>query len=151
MVTIAQRIEQLRTERNLTRPALAAALGLPRTTIEKFETGRITPSQAQQDKLAQYFGVTLAVLQGKDDNMSAWMEGAYMDEPTTTASAPVSRPKKAVQHTADSGNGSMMDALLASSKFKEALREAALDVLRTQEGQDILANVVRRELMKRGK
>ena len=150
MVTIAQRIEQLRTERNLTRPALAAALGLPRTTIEKFETGRITPSQAQQEKLAQYFGVTIAVLQGKDDNMSAWMEGAYMDEPATT-SAPVSRPKKVVQHSADTGNGSMMDALLASTKFKEALREAALDVLRTQEGQDILANVVRRERLKHGR
>lgn len=150
MVTIAQRIEQLRTERNLTRPALAAALGLPRTTIEKFETGRITPSQAQQEKLAQYFGVTLAVLQGKDDNMSAWMEGAYMDEPTP--SAPVSRPRpKAVQHSADTGNGSMMDALLSSSKFKDAMREAALDVLRTPEGQEILANVVRRELMKHGR
>ena len=48
MVTMAQRIEALRTEKGLSRPALAAALGLPRLSIEKFETGRQTPSQEQQ-------------------------------------------------------------------------------------------------------
>ena len=47
MVTMAKRLEELRTERNLSRPALAAALGFPRTAIEKFETGRQTPSQDQ--------------------------------------------------------------------------------------------------------
>ena len=36
MVTLAQRIEELRTAKGLSRPALAAALGLPRTAIEKF-------------------------------------------------------------------------------------------------------------------
>ena len=45
MVTMAKRLEELRTERNLSRPALAAALGFPRTAIEKFETGRQTPSR----------------------------------------------------------------------------------------------------------
>ena len=40
MVTLAQRIEELRTARGLSRPALAAALGFPRTAIEKFETCR---------------------------------------------------------------------------------------------------------------
>ena len=57
MVTMAQRIEALRTEKGLSRPALAAALGLPRLSIEKFETGRQTPTKDQQDKLAEYFGV----------------------------------------------------------------------------------------------
>lgn len=52
MVTMAQRIEALRTEKGLSRPALAAALGLPRLSIEKFETGRQTPSQEQQQKLS---------------------------------------------------------------------------------------------------
>ena len=56
MVTLAQRIEELRTARGLSRPALAAALGFPRTAIEKFETGRQTPTQDQQNKLASYFG-----------------------------------------------------------------------------------------------
>ena len=59
MITMAQRIEALRTERGLSRPALSAALGFPKTAVEKFETGRQTPTQDQQDKLASYFGVSL--------------------------------------------------------------------------------------------
>ena len=34
MVTIAQRIETLRVQKGLSRPALAAALGLPRMSVE---------------------------------------------------------------------------------------------------------------------
>ena len=56
MITMAQRLEELRTQRGLSRPALAAALGLPRMSVEKFETGRQTPSQEQQAKMASYFG-----------------------------------------------------------------------------------------------
>ena len=52
MVTLAQRIEALRTERNLSRPALSAALGFSKNAVEKFETGRQTPTKDQQDKLA---------------------------------------------------------------------------------------------------
>lgn len=148
MVTMAQRIEALRTERNISRPALAAALGLPRTAIEKFETGRSTPTQDQQKKLADYFGISVAQLKNGDDNMSSWMEGAYMDEPAPVQPRP--RPK-VVQNTASGGDGSMMDALLSGKKFQEALREAALEVLRSPEGQEILANVVRRELAKNGR
>ena len=37
MVTLAQRLESLRNEKGLTRPALSAALGMPRNAIEKFE------------------------------------------------------------------------------------------------------------------
>ena len=59
MVTIGQRIETLRTQKAMSRPALSAALGLPRTAIEKFETGRQTPTQDQQAKIAKYFGMRI--------------------------------------------------------------------------------------------
>ena len=55
MITMAQRLEELRTQRGLSRPALAAALGLPRMSVEKFETGRQTPSQEQQAKMAPFW------------------------------------------------------------------------------------------------
>lgn len=58
MITLAQRIQQLRAERGVSAPAISAALGLPRTAVEKFETGRQTPTQDQQKKLAAYFGVS---------------------------------------------------------------------------------------------
>lgn len=150
MVTMAQRIEALRMEKNVSRPALAAALGMPRNSIEKFETGRATPTQEQQKKLADYFGITVAELKNGQGDMSAWMDGAFMDSPAP--SAPVTRPRpKPVQTASTGSDGSMMDALLSGKKFQEALREAALEVLRSPEGQEILANVVRRELAKNGR
>ena len=41
MITMAQRIEALRVEKGLSRPQLSAALGLPKSAMEKFETGRL--------------------------------------------------------------------------------------------------------------
>ena len=152
MVTLAQRIEQLRTAKGLSRPALAAALGLPRMSIEKFESGRQTPTQEQQNKLASYFGVSLFYLRGETDDttqMSDWMDEAFLDEP-----APAPAPRRAVKPAASSSGGeggTMFDAFLTSKKFQEALRAAVLDTLRTPEGQELLAKAVRKELAGRQK
>ena len=98
MVTMAQRIEELRMARNMSRPALAAALGLPRTAVEKFETGRQTPTQAQQEQLAAFFGVSLFYLRGESSDktkMEDWMDGAFLDAPAGD-SRPA--PRRAERH-----------------------------------------------------
>ena len=59
MTSISQRIEELRSKKGISRPAMAAALGFPKISIEKFETGRLTPNQEQQKKMAEYFGVSV--------------------------------------------------------------------------------------------
>ena len=153
MVTLAQRIEELRTARGLSRPALAAALGFPRTAIEKFETGRQTPTQDQQNKLASYFGVSLFYLRGETNDttqMSDWMDGAFLDEP-----APAPAPKRTVKRVAAASSGgaggTMFVAFLTSKKFQEALRTAVLDTLRTPEGQELLTKAIRKELANRQK
>lgn len=95
MVTMAQRIEELRTKKGISRPALAAALGLPRLSVEKFETGRQTPTQEQQQKLAAAFGVSLPYLRGETDDptsMDNWLSGALPQE------EPVSIPKAVRGH-----------------------------------------------------
>lgn len=84
MITLAQRIEELRTQRGMSRPGLSAALGLPKNAIEKFETGRQTPNQEQQEKLAAYFGVSIFYLRGESDDRTrqeSWLEGAYQEDP----------------------------------------------------------------------
>lgn len=142
MITMAQRIQQLRAERGVSGPALSAALGLPRTTIEKFETGRQTPSQEQQQKLASFFGVSAFYLRGESDDrtqMSDWMDGAFLDEPTP-APAPVRPAKKA----AVSEDGTVFDAFLNSKKFQETLRATVLEVLRSPDGQALIENAVRK-------
>lgn len=146
MVTMAKRLEELRTERNLSRPALAAALGFPRTAIEKFETGRQTPSQDQQEKMASYFGVSLFYLRGESPDrtsMGDWMDGAFQE--TAPAPAPVPRPVKAAKSATGEESGTMFDAFFTSKRFQESLRGAVLEVLRSPEGQEILAKAVRRE------
>ena len=80
MVTMAQRIAELRSERGLSRPALSAALGFPRMAVEKFETGRQTPTQDQQEKLASFFGVSVLYLRGENNDrvrMDDWMDGPF--------------------------------------------------------------------------
>ncbi|MDN0033800.1 helix-turn-helix domain-containing protein [Oscillibacter ruminantium] len=142
MITMAQRIQQLRAERGVSGPALSAALGLPRTAVEKFETGRQTPTQDQQQKLASFFGVSAFYLRGESDDrtqMSDWMDGAFMDEPAP-APAAVRPAKKA----AVSEDGTMFDAFLNSKKFQDALRTTVLDVLRSPDGQALIEKAVRK-------
>ena len=142
MVTLAQSLEELRTGRELSRPALAAALGFPRTAIEKFETGRQTPTQAQQEKLAAYFGVSVAYLRGEADQMGDWMDGAFQE---MAAPAPSPAPRRAAKAAAREAaeESSVFDAFLNSKKFQEHLRAAVLDALATPEGQALLAKAIR--------
>ena len=150
MVTLAQRIEALRTERGLSRPALAAELGFTRLAIEKFETGRQTPSKDQQEKLANYFGVSLFYLRGESNDrtrMETWMDGAYDEEEPSYQPAPA--PKRTPKAHPAAQEGGMMDALLASRQVQELLQKIVLDTLRSPEGQQLITNIVLKELQKR--
>ncbi len=152
MVTMAQRLEALRTERGLSRPALSAALGFPKTAMEKFETGRQTPTQDQQRKLADYFGVTLPYLRGESDDPAegdSWLSGNVPAEeiPSRAPAAPVA-PKKS-RPAAVQEDGAVFGALLKSPSFQALMRAAALEALRSPEGQELLAKAVRRELGRR--
>lgn len=149
MVTMAQRIEALRTQRGLSRPALSAALGFPRTAIEKFETGRQTPTQDQQAKLASYFGVSLFYLRGESDdptNMDSWLNGAVPDdEPVRPVPKPLA-PKVVQSSSGGKEDGAVFSALLKSKSFQDMVRATVLEVLRSPEGQELLAKAVRKEL-----
>ena len=147
MVTIAQRIEELRTAKGLSRPALSSALGMPRMAVEKFETGRQTPSHDQQMQIAAYFQVSLDYLQGRSDMMDDWMDGAFLDEPA----APVQTPRRPAPRIVESSGGkkekggAVFDAFLNSDKFQEVLKTAVLDALKTPEGQKLLERAIRRQ------
>ena len=151
MVTMAQRIEELRTKKAMSRPALAAALGLPRLSIEKFETGRQTPTQEQQQKLASAFGVSIAYLRGETDDptsMDNWLSGAVPAEDPVVLPKAVRRATAAV--VAQSGGsgkndgGAVFSALLKSDSFNALVRETVLDVLKSPEGQALLAKAAKK-------
>ena len=154
MITMAQRIEALRTERGLSRPALSAALGFPKTAVEKFEPGRQPPPQDQQATLASYFGVSLFYLRGESDDptrMESWLNTGYVAE--EPAPRPVPRPaapKIVAQSSAAGQNDSnMFSAFMKSKSFQDLLRATVLDVLRSPEGQELIAKAVRKEVGRR--
>ena len=151
MVTMAQRIEQLRTEKGLSRPALSLALGLPKTAAEKFETGRATPTKEQQEKLARYFDVSLFYLKGETDDRTSqenWMKGDFGvdDEPAAPIVSAVARKVKPAVQTG--GNNGVFEAFRNNKAFQDMIRDTVLDVLRSPEGQEILSRVVRKEMKK---
>lgn len=152
MVTLAQRIEELRVEKGLSRPALAAALHFPRMSMEKFETGRQTPTREQQEQLANFFGVSLFYLRGESNDRTRqenWMDGGFMDDEPVTAST-VRKAARAVAQKAPSGEqGTLFDSFANSKAFQDMVRATVLDVLRSPEGQNLLTQAIRKELSQR--
>ena len=152
MVTMAQRIEALRTEAGLSRPAASQALGFPKNAFEKFETGRQTPAKEQQEKMADYFGVSLFYLRGESNDRTRqedWMSGAL---PAEEEDAPVYRPapapKKVRTEPAAPQSATMLDALFAGKAAREQFKAMVLEVLRSPEGQAVIAQAVWMELAK---
>lgn len=149
MVTLAQRIEALRTEKGLSRPALAAALHFPKMAVEKFETGRQTPSKEQQEQMAAFFGVSLYYLRGESNDrtrMENWMDGDFTDDEPVSTPAPRKAYRPAVQQQAPRGEGTLFDSFANSKAFQDMVRSAVLDVLRSPEGQSLLTQAIRKEL-----
>ena len=150
MITMAQRIEELRGEKGLSRPALSAALGFPKNAVEKFETGRATPTREQQEKMASYFGVSIFYLKGESNDRTSqetWMDAAYKEEEPASAPAPRRVPRPAAQPgRSGQEKNTVFDALLGSRALQDMVRTTVLEVLRSQEGQEIMARTVRKEL-----
>lgn len=150
MVTMAQRIQELRSERGLSRPALAAELKLPRTALEKFETGRQSPTKEQAQALADFFGVSIFYLRGESNDRTrqdAWLDAAYSAPQGEHIPIPAKAAKpKAQPQTNLDGQGNIFESFLRSKQFQETLRTTVLEVLRSPEGQELVARAVRTEL-----
>ena len=152
MITMAQRIEELRTERGLSRGELSAALGLPKNAAEKFETGRQTPTQDQQTKLAAFFDVSVFYLRGESNDRTRqenWMDGDFVDDDEPVRPAPKRAVRPAPQPKSGGDQGTVFGSLLRTPAFQDMVRETVLEVLRSPEGQELLSRTVRRELDRR--
>lgn len=145
MVTLAQRIEELRTEKGLSRPEFSQALGFPKNAAEKFETGRQTPTREQQEKMANYFGVSIFYLTGESNDRTRqedWLGGAIpVEDGEEFRPIPAAPIKK--QKAAPAAEGGMLDSVLATKQVRELLRDIVLDTLRSPEGQALILRAVK--------
>ena len=147
MVKFSQRLAALRTSKNLSTAALAEKIGVLKSQVEKFEAGKLTPSKQQQEKLASFFGVSLAYLNGETDDtmdMGSWLSGNVPEEPDAPVIHPVKKQVVASSGAEDHDSSPMFNMLLKSENFKSAV----LQVLRTPEGQKLLAQLIQKELHK---
>lgn len=135
MVTLAQRIEALRTERGLSRPALAAELGCRKAPLKSLRpAARPRPGSSRRSSRAtlgsrcSISGARATTAPGQE----TWMDAAWdQDEPARPAPAP--RPAPPQAQPSQPGGG-MLDALLASKQTQQLLRSIVLDTLRSPGG-----------------
>lgn len=59
------KLTELRKQRGLTQSDIAKALGIARTTYSSYEQGRRSPDVDIQNKIADYFNVSLDYLHGR--------------------------------------------------------------------------------------
>ena len=60
-------LKELRTSKNVTQAELAKAIGVSASTIGMYESGEREPNFETEEKIADYFNVSLDVLRGKED------------------------------------------------------------------------------------
>jgi hypothetical protein len=73
------------------------------------------------------------------------MDAAFAQEEPGHVPMPAAK-KPAKPASSPSGDGSMFEAFRNSKGFQEMIRSTVLDVLRSPEGQEILSQVLRKEL-----
>lgn len=67
MVTLGQRIRQLRKERHLTQTQLGKLFGIVKSTVSLYENDKSIPDDGIKSKIADYFGVSMDYLMGRTD------------------------------------------------------------------------------------
>jgi transcriptional regulator with XRE-family HTH domain len=60
------RLKELRKSRNLTQDEMAKKINLPRSTYSNYETGKREPDYYTLEQIAEYFGVTVDYLLGRN-------------------------------------------------------------------------------------
>ena len=71
MTKFNEMLKYLRTSRGITQAEFAKAMGLSPSTVGMYETGEREPNFETEEKIADYFNVSLDVLRGKDTRTSA--------------------------------------------------------------------------------
>ncbi|MDA5111090.1 helix-turn-helix domain-containing protein [Brevibacillus thermoruber] len=71
MMGFKDRLKELRTRKGITQEVLALDLGIPESTVRRYESSdENTPRRERLEKIADYFGVSVDYLLGRTDDPS---------------------------------------------------------------------------------
>lgn len=67
MATFSERLQELKTSRGVMQKDVAAAIGVPLRTYQRYEYGEREPQLSTLVRMADFYGVTLDYLAGRED------------------------------------------------------------------------------------
>jgi len=87
-------LKELRTSRNVTQAELAKAIGVSASTIGMYEQGVREPNFEIEEKIADYFNVSLDVLRGKEEKSKTFVQ-AFMENTLNGQYQKLTKPNQA--------------------------------------------------------
>lgn len=81
MTSIADRLRELRSAKGVNQDTAAEACDMSRVALARYETGTRIPRAENVARLADYYGVTVDYLLGRDDSVP--IENTPADDPLT--------------------------------------------------------------------
>jgi transcriptional regulator with XRE-family HTH domain len=122
--------------------------GISASTLSDWKSGRSVPKLDKMRLIAEFFGVSLEYLRGESDDpttMDSWLNGNVPDD-APPSPPPVARPRIVQSSGGNDDGGAVFSALLKSKSFQTLVHDTILDVLRSPEGQELLAKAIRKDL-----
>lgn len=74
MATLANRIKELRKERDLSQEEFGKIFGIVKSTVSLYENGKSTPDDEMKKKIANYYNVSLDYLMGESNIRNPYNE-----------------------------------------------------------------------------
>lgn len=149
MITISQRIQALRSEKGLSKSELSKALGFSPNAIDRFESGKLTPNKEQQEKLANFFAVSLPYLRAETNDptrQDSWMDMTYAAQAEPEPSVKPQSPKPVLNSQGQQSlEGPMLLAMLKNPDCRAELQKLILETLRSPQGKAVVRHIVEAE------
>lgn len=80
MATLAERIRELRTEKDLTQEGFGKIFGIVKSTVSLYESNKSTPDDEIKKAIAEYFNVSLDYLMGASDIRNPYKQNIKPEE-----------------------------------------------------------------------
>lgn len=97
LVTLAERVKELRKEKYLTQDEFGKIFGVVKSTVSLYESNKSTPDDEIKKKIAEYFNVSLDYLMGQSDIRNPYINIKQADKEVPTLPDEFETPEQAMK------------------------------------------------------